>query len=544
MRHWNDLILLIMKKLFWTLLFLSISFVGLPQSFFEGGLTSDWHQSRRDELRKLMPANTVAVFFNNPVKNRTNDVDYIYHPDTDFFYLTGFREPNAVLVLFSEKREINGELADEIIFVQERDPRAEMWNGKRLGQEGAIEKLGFKQALLNSDFAEKSGIKPEDFDRIFTFSLSQGIEESNSNRPLITMINDFKSATSYPDKYTEASAQIYDMIKKSDLENSERVVQMITRFSRQYPEMLEDPAINSYMKADSPEKRMAAKAEIPEQKVDISSLSQMMDVLREVKTPEEIALLKKAVKISAIGQIEVMKAAKPGMSEREIQGVHEFIYKRYGAEDLGYPSIVGGGNNGCILHYIENDKRSVNDRLLLMDLGAEWKGYTADVTRTIPISGKFNEEERAIYELVYQAQEAGIALCKPGASFSEIDAAGRKIINDGLVNLGIIKAGEKHNYFPHGTSHHLGLDVHDRGVRGAALKEGVVLTVEPGIYIPEGSNCDPKWWGIAVRIEDDILVTKDGPINLSGDAPRSIAAIEQMMKIPSVLENWVLPEID
>jgi Xaa-Pro aminopeptidase len=358
------------------------------------------------------------------------------------------------------------------------------------------------------------------------------------------MINDFKSATSYPDKYTEASAQIYDMIKKSDLENSERVVQMITRFSRQYPEMLEDPAINSYMKADSPEKRMAAKAEIPEQKVDISSLSQMMDVLREVKTPEEIALLKKAVKISAIGQIEVMKAAKPGMSEREIQGVHEFIYKRYGAEDLGYPSIVGGGNNGCILHYIENDKRSVNDRLLLMDLGAEWKGYTADVTRTIPISGKFNEEERAIYELVYQAQEAGIALCKPGASFSEIDAAGRKIINDGLVNLGIIKAGEKHNYFPHGTSHHLGLDVHDRGVRGAALKEGVVLTVEPGIYIPEGSNCDPKWWGIAVRIEDDILVTKDGPVNLSGDAPRSIAAIEQMMKIPSVLENWVLPEID
>ncbi|WP_075349818.1 aminopeptidase P family protein [Algoriphagus marinus] len=533
-----------MKKLFWTLLFLSISTAGLPQSFFEGGLTSDWHQSRRDELRKLMPTNTVAVFFNNPVKNRTNDVDYIYHPDTDFFYLTGFREPNAVLVLFSEKREINGELTDEIIFVQERDPRAEMWNGKRLGQEGAIEKLGFEKALLNSEFAEKSGINPEDFDRIFTFSLSQGIEESSSNRPLITMINEFKSAAAYPDKYNEASAQIYDMIKKSDLENSERVVQMITRYSRQYPEMLDDPAINSYMKADSPEKRMAVKAEMPEQKVDIIALSQMMDVLREVKTPEEITLLKKAVKISAIGQIEVMKAAKPGMSEREIQGVHEFIYKRYGAEDLGYPSIVGGGNNGCILHYVENDKRNVNDRLLLMDLGAEWKGYTADVTRTIPINGKFNEEERAIYELVYQAQEAGIALCKPGASFSEIDAAGRKIINDGLANLGIIKAGERHNYFPHGTSHHLGLDVHDRGVRGANLKEGVVLTVEPGIYIPEGSNCDPKWWGIAVRIEDDILVTKDGPINLSADAPRSIAAIEQMMKIPSVLENWVLPEID
>ncbi|MEP0712894.1 MAG: M24B family metallopeptidase, partial [Algoriphagus sp.] len=252
---------------------------------------------------------------------------------------------------------------------------------------------------------------------------------------------------------------------------------------------------------------------------------------------------KKAVKISAVGQVEVMKAAKIGMTEREIQGVHEFIYKRYGAEELGYPSIVGGGNNGCILHYIENDKRDLTDRLLLMDLGAEWRGYTADVTRTIPISGKFNAEEKAIYELVYQAQEAGIALSKPGATFQEIDAAGRKIINDGLAELGIIKKGESHMYFPHGTSHHLGLDVHDPGTR-KPLDVGMVFTIEPGIYIPEGSNCDKKWWGIAVRIEDDILITESGAVNLSADAPRTVTAIEEMMRQPSVLEEWVLPEID
>lgn len=523
------------------LLVLSIS--AFAQSYFEDGLSSEWHGQRRQELRKLMPPKSVAVFFNNPVKNRTNDVDYIYHPNTDFFYLTGFREPNAVLVIFSEVREVNGKMSDELIFLQNRDPRAEMWNGKRLGVEGMMRDLGFEDAMLNSEFGAKSGINLHDFDKILTFSLSEAIEESSSNQPLIEMVDEFKKATAYPEKLNEVSAQIYKMIKDSDLETSDRVVQMLQRYERQYPDMQEDPLVSSFMNAESPEKRMVVKDEIPEQKLDITSLANMMAVLREIKTPEEIALLRKAVKISAIGQVEVMKAAKVGMTEREIQGVHEFIYKRYGAEELGYPSIVGGGNNGCILHYIENNKRDLTDRLLLMDLGAEWRGYTADVTRTIPINGKFNAEEKAIYELVYQAQEAGIAISKPGTTFQEIDEAGRQIINDGLARLGIIKKGASHQYFPHGTSHHIGLDVHDRGTRDP-LKEGMVFTIEPGIYIPEGSDCDEKWWGIAVRIEDDILITEDGAVNLSGDAPRSVAAIEEMMKLPSVLEEWVLPEID
>lgn len=532
-----------MKSIFGILFLLAFSLTAFSQSYFEDGLSSEWHKGRRDELRKLMPANSVAVFFNNPVKNRTNDVDYAYHPNTDFFYLTGFREPNAVLVIFSEKRQVNAEMSDELIFLQNRDPRAEMWNGKRMGVEGIMSELGFENAFLNSEFGAKSGVNLQDFDKILTFSLSDAIEESSSNLPLIQMVDQFKAATQYPDKLNEVSAQVYKMIKESDLKTSERVVQMLKRLERQYPVMMEDPIISSFMNAESPEKRMVVKDEIPEQKLDVSGLGEMMAVLREIKTPEEIVLLKKAVKISAVGQVEVMKAAKTGMTEREIQGVHEFIYKRYGAEELGYPSIVGGGNNGCILHYIENDKRDLTDRLLLMDLGAEWRGYTADVTRTIPISGKFNEEEKAIYQLVYEAQEAGIAISKPGITFQEIDEVGRKIIDEGLAKLGIIKKGASHNYFPHGTSHHIGLDVHDRGTQNP-IQVGMVFTIEPGIYIPEGSDCDKKWWGIAVRIEDDILITESGAVNLSGDAPRTVTAIEEMMRLPSILEEWVLPEID
>ncbi len=536
-------ILLSMKKLWFIPILVLFALDISAQSYFPDGLPASWHKGRRDALRKLMPANSVAVLFNNPVKNRSNDVDFIYHPNTDFFYLTGLREPNAVLVLFSEPKSVDGITADELIFVQPRDPRAEMWNGKRLGVEGVKEKLGFDQVFLYEDFGKNPEVDFRQFDKVLSFNLNGDIEGGSANAPLKRMVNTFKKDSDYPANLSETSMRLYGLIKATDVENSANVAQIIGRAGQRFPEVDKDPVLKDFLNADTPEKRLAVRDKLPIMKSDISSLPEMMNVLREVKTEEEIGLLRKAVKISAIGQIEVMKAAKVGMSEREIQGIHEFIYKRYGAESVGYPSIVGAGNNGCILHYIDNDLKNVDRRLLLMDLGAEWKGYTADVTRTIPVSGKFNEEERAIYDLVYKAQEAGIALCKPGIEFSAIGREAKRIIDEGLVALGITKAGEQHSYFPHGTSHHLGLDVHDRGGYGA-LKEGVVITVEPGIYIPEGSDCDPKWWGIAVRIEDDILITSHGAVNLSEDAPRTVAAIEQMMTIPSVLENWVLPEIE
>jgi len=229
----------------------------------------------------------------------------------------------------------------------------------------------------------------------------------------------------------------------------------------------------------------------------------------------------------------------------EAQGVHEFVYKKYGAEYEGYPSIVGAGNNGCILHYVDNSKPKIGDnKLILMDLGAEYHGYTADVTRTIPSNGKFTTAQKLIYDLVYKAQEAGIAETKIGKGFNDPNKVTKKIINKGLAALGIIESEKSnHSYYPHGASHHIGLDVHDPGLYGN-FKENMVLTVEPGIYIPEGSPCDEKWWGIAIRIEDDILVTKDGPVNLSAMAPRKSDDIEAAMKLPSALNNFNLPKLD
>ncbi|MEN8880580.1 MAG: M24B family metallopeptidase, partial [Polaribacter sp.] len=248
--------------------------------------------------------------------------------------------------------------------------------------------------------------------------------------------------------------------------------------------------------------------------------------------------------ISAVGQIEVMKAMKPHMSETELQGIHEFVYKKYGAEYEGYPSIVGAGNNGCILHYIENNKTKVGNDLVLMDLGAEYRGFTADVTRTIPANGKFTKEQKQIYNLVYEAQEAGIALYTIGSKMSAPNQVARNIVNEGLFKLGIIKSvDERHNYFPHGTSHHIGLDVHDPGNYNT-FEENMVVTMEPGIYIPDGSPCDKKWWGIGIRIEDDILVTKNGPVNLSAEAPRTTEAIEAVMAKKSVLDEFILPDLD
>jgi Xaa-Pro aminopeptidase len=269
-----------------------------------------------------------------------------------------------------------------------------------------------------------------------------------------------------------------------------------------------------------------------------------MAELREVKTAEELKLLTKAIRISAQGQIEMMKAMHSGMSETEIQGLHEFVYKKYGSEYEGYPSIVGAGNNGCVLHYIENSKTKVENDLVLMDLGAEYRGYTADVTRTIPANGKFTKEQRAIYDVVYDAQEAGIKASVVGAAFFDSNKASQKVINQGLFDLGIITSvDQKHNYLPHGISHYIGLDVHDSGTYGP-LKVNSVITIEPGIYIPEGSPCDKKWWTIAVRIEDDILITKNGPVNLSANAPRTSLEIEKLMTQKSPLDNFKLPILD
>ena len=523
-------------------------FSQIPTDF----LSKDFHNGRRDALRAKMPVNSVAVLFANPLRNRANDVDYVFHQDPNFYYLTGYREPNGVLVLFSNNQtDENGVSYNEMLYVQERDARAEQWNGERLGIKGAIEKLGFQMAKNANDFIQ-TNINFKSFDRIFIEKFNDDYRDSAKNTAEVyDLVSSFKENTAYnPNNFlSPMKKQIYELVKSTPIENSANVAQIIGRALAYDPSLKRDADLMKFKDATDNrlkkelQQKIALKLDA-KTTIDIHFLSNNLATLREIKTSEELVLLTKAVRISAIGQVEVMKAMKPHMSETELQGIHEFVYKKYGAEYEGYPSIVGAGNNGCILHYIENSKTKLGNELVLMDLGAEYRGFTADVTRTIPANGVFSKEQKAIYQIVYDAQEAGIAAYVIGESMATPNLLSKKIVNQGLFQLGIINSlDEKHPYYPHGTSHHIGLDVHDPGNYGN-FEENMVVTMEPGIYIPDGSNCDERWWGIGIRIEDDILITKTGPVNLSAEAPRTIEEIEKMMAKKSILDDFVLPNLD
>ena len=491
-----------MKK-FVFFLFLAVSFeVFAQENLPTDYLPASFHKERRAAFRREMPKNSMAIFFANAVRNRANDVDYVYHQDPDFYYLTGYKEPHAILVIFSEMQVRGEQRFDEILYVQEKNPQAEQWTGRRMGVEGAKAKLGFKMAFNGEEFQD-SGIDYMKFDQVMYKDFEDDYRDNEKDpADLYSLIEVFKKQSGY---YLKEQQQTLS------------------------------PA----------NEELHSSATIPAQraKLDNKNLQLVMSKLRQIKSTEELELLTRAVRISAMGQREIMKAMHPGMSETEIQGVHEYVYKKYGSEYEGYPSIVGAGHNGCVLHYTENNKTRVGNDLVLMDLGAEYHGYTADVTRTIPANGKFTREQRVIYDLVYQAQEAGIAASKVGNPFGATDQAARQVIYRGLIALGIAEnEAEAARYFPHGTSHYLGLDVHDPGL-GGIFQPNMVITVEPGIYIPEGSECDPKWHGIAVRIEDDILITEDGPVNLSAEAPRQAEEIEKLMQESSPLNDLHLPKL-
>jgi Xaa-Pro aminopeptidase len=462
----------------------------LPSDF----LSKDFHKERRQKLREKLPAKSVAVFFANAERNRSNDVDYVYHQDPDFYYLTGYKEPNAVLLIFKDQQPGASNTGhNEIIFVQPRDPFREMWDGRRLGDIKVKSQLGLEQAFNNAEFRNYN-LDFSKFDEVLFFDFHNDVRDNPSDSSdLYDLIEQFKVKVNYPRKDVLTLKTIES--KKSNL--------------------------------------------------NTKGLSVIMSELRGIKTKEEIELIRKAVEISCVGQVEVMKAIKPGMSEREIQGIHEYVFKKYQAEDIGYPSIVGGGHNGCILHYIDNYKPNLDIKeLILMDLGAEYHGYTADITRTIPVDGTFSPEQKQIYEIVLDAQEAAMKICQEGTSFDELKKVTQEVVNEGLKNLQIIKSiDEKHIYYPHGCCHHIGLDVHDRGDRDK-LKENMIITIEPGIYINDDSKCDPKWWGIGVRIEDDYLIKKDGCEHLSSRAPRTVQDIEALMAQPSALDDFNLPELN
>ena len=510
------------------------------------GISNEFHLKNRNNLRDQMPDNSVSVLFSNPVRNRSNDVYYSYHPDPNYYYLSGWREPHSVLVIFKNNIKDSIGSYNEILFVRERNPDDEQWNGKRKGVEGA-KKLGFDRVLSKKSFS-KMNFNFDNFNKVLLNPFQTDVKDIIADESdLFDLQNQLKNKINYPNDFNPEVFKWYNLIYSVNNKDIERLKKQLRFFSNRNKHLLNDKIIQKFISINTEDFMKEVNSDssffIPDFNFDFDLLDKYLTNQREIKSIEEVDLIRKAVKISSIGQSEVMKAVKPGMSEREIQGLHQYIYKRYGAAHEGYPSIVGSGENACILHYITNDKTNIKNQLVLMDLGAEYGGYTADVTRTIPVNGKFTDEQRLIYKIVYDAQEAGIEMAKKGNSFSQIYEATKMVALDGLIELEIIKdEKELRTYYPHGVAHHIGLDVHDPGNYGL-LSENMVITVEPGIYIPEGSNCDPKWWSIGIRIEDDILITNTGNENLSKFAPRKWDLIEKTMILKSPLDNFNLPNL-
>ena len=507
-------------------------------------LSPAFHQQRRELLRAQLPPHSVAVVFAAPVRNRANGVDYVYHQNPDLHYLTGYEEPDAVLLLFKEPRTVGGQAGvTEALFAQPRNPAREQWTGRRLGAAGTKTQLALQYAADNKDFAA-AGIKWTDFDHVLITDLPADTRDDFANpADLHNLVATFRQQAGVPADYNPALSEIEQFVRRRGLPNAKRLGERLAEQIKETPAIATSPLISAYLAATTDDARKAAIAAHPAGRFDDATLGEKLDELRAIKTPEELVLLRRAVRISAQGQREVLKLLRPDMGEMEVQGLHEYVYRRYGAEFQGYPSIVGGGANGCVLHYETNDRQRLDNDLVLMDCGAEYHGYSADVTRTAPPSGTFGPAQRQIYELVLAAQEAGFAACRPGANFDAPNKATQEVVASGLLKLGIIKKKEDfRRYYPHGASHYLGLDVHDRGPYGP-LRAGNVITVEPGIYIPANSPCDPKWWNIGVRIEDDALITASGYENLSAEAPRTVADIEQLMAAPSALEGFKLPDL-
>ena len=478
------------------------------------------------------------------MRNRANDVSYVYHQNPDFYYLTGYEEPDAVLLLFKEPRTVGGQAGvTEALFTQPRNPAREQWTGRRLGAVGAKTQLALQYTADDKDFAA-SGLKWAEFDKVLVTNLPTDTRDDFANpADLHSLVATFRQQAGVPAGYNPALGEIEQFVRHLGLLNAKRMGERLADLVKANPSITASPLISAYLAATTDDARKAAIAAHPPGRLDDATLGEKLDELRAIKTPEELALLRRAIRISAQGQREVLKLLRPDLGEMEVQGLHEYVYRRYGAEFQGYPSIVGGGANGCILHYETNDRQRLDNDLVLMDCGAEYHGYSADVTRTAPPTGTFSPTQRQMYELVLAAQEAGFAACRPGAEFDAPNKATQEVVAAGLIKLGIIKKKEEmRQYYPHGASHYLGLDVHDRGSYGP-LQVGNVITVEPGIYIPANSPCDAKWWNIGVRIEDDVLITPTGYENLSAEAPRTVADIEKLMAEPSALEGFQLPDL-
>ncbi|OGI40488.1 MAG: Xaa-Pro aminopeptidase [Candidatus Muproteobacteria bacterium RBG_16_62_13] len=425
---------------------------------------------RREEVMRMMGGG-VAILPTAPVRTRNRDVHYHYRPDSDFYYLTHFPEPEAVAVLVPGRA--HGEF---ILFCRENHPEKEIWDGRRAGLDGAREQYGADDAFPIDDI---------------------------------------------------------DDILPGLLENREKVFYSMGRF-REF-----DQRLLGWVNEVRDKARNGVHA--PGEFVD---LNHILHEMRLIKRPEEIKLMKRAARITVAAHRRAMRACKPGMMEYEVEAelLHEF--RKGGSEYTAYPPIVGGGRNACVLHYIDNRDELKSGDLLLIDAGAEVDAYAADLTRTFPVNGKYSGEQRAVYEIVLAAQTAAIENVRAGKHWNEPHEKAVRVLTQGLKDLkiltgdveGHIEKGDYKRFYMHRTGHWLGMDVHDVGDYKIEdiwreLEPGMTLTIEPGLYIAQGSaDVDKRWWNIGIRIEDDVLVTRDGSEVLTADAPKTVADIEACMR--------------
>jgi Xaa-Pro aminopeptidase len=409
----------------------------------------------------------VAVFFAAPIRKRNHDVDYEYRQDSDFYYLTGFEEPESVCVLSPSNAVQNYTL-----FVLPRDKEKETWTGIRNGIEGAVENFHADRAHNIKDLRDV---------------LPQLLQ--NTRRLYYTFHKD-----------PAADQTILNTLEQ---------LKTLNRLGIEAPAEIIDP-------------------------------SEIISEMRLIKTEQDLEIIQHAIDISVKGHIAAMKAAAPGKFEYEIQAVLEYVFRSSGSARNGYPSIVGSGPFTCILHYNSNNRKANDGDLLLVDAGAEFGYYTGDITRTYPVNGKFTAEQKAVYEMVLETQKNAISKVKAGNSFIHVHETAVQYLTEGLISLNLLKGSVEENvenenykkYFMHKTSHWLGMDVHDAGKyrkkgEWRILQEGMILTIEPGIYISDEDAGAFK--NIGIRIEDDVLVTANGPKVLSMECPKEISDLENLV---------------
>ena len=508
-------------------------------------LPAAFHRSRRDSVLAVLPDNAFAVVLSSPGRNRENSVSYEYRQSSNLYYLTGTHEPNSVLVLAPGGTEIDGDTVRELLLVPARDPNSERWTGRRFGAVRAQEELGIERAVTNDRFEEVIAGLLEAGRRLYHLPLPRGVVEGSTlHRQIALLQNTAPMLDIGNDPMTAfVTARLLATDSESALQRNRATIE------RMGPERLTgtkiEEIVTAYVAAESLADWLAWKQEkLDGRYADGQTLRERLNALRMVKTQEELELLRRAIDITVEAHREAMKSLEPGMHEYEVEALVQYVFRRNGAEHPGFPSIIGSGENSVILHYETNRRRMEDGDVVVIDIGAEYHGYTADVTRTVPVNGRFSPEQRAIYEIVLRAQEAGIEEARAGRPFSAPHQAAQTVVAEGLVELGLIEhPRQMRRFFMHGTSHYLGLYVHDVGT-GAPLVPGAVITVEPGIYISPEPDIDPKWWNISVRIEDDVLITDGEPVVLSAGAPKDPEEIEALMAEAGLgnLPAGVVPE--